>query len=221
MGIIAGIAAIIGAGISLYNVFASNVAQNQATAQSQDANALQYQTASLETGVQIDQTKSNISAYEDYLAAFPNYAELQKGNFEAEAKNQFNSLLGNFTAANESRAGVNVAAAASGRVGGSVGMIGAEAEQKTVQADDALKVYAGNDRVLGGTEGGLYQRAKDELWGNLDTTYKQYQGQLDIYKTSLGTLQQTKTLYDSAAQKATDLAAASRHAAETWWNPFD
>ena len=99
--------------------------------------------------------------------------------------------------------------------------LAADAANQTAQAEDTLKVYAGNDKVLGGAEGGMYQMAKNELWGNLDTTQKQYQSQLDIFKTSLGTLQQTKGLYDEAAQKATDLAAASAKAAKTWWNPFD
>jgi hypothetical protein len=235
MAIVGAIAGIIGAGIALYNVFASSSANAQATSYQQEANANNYaaqaagyQTQALQTEVQIDQTKSNISAYEDYLSAFPNYAELQKNSFETQAKSTFEGLLSNYEAAKESASAVDAASGASGRSGATMALFADKANVQAGKAETGLMDYAGTDKVLGGSAGGMYQQGKDELYHNLDTTQKQYQSQLDIYKTSLGTLQQSLDLtkknavdMQTAADRASRVAKAEQLAAATWWNPFD
>lgn len=198
-----GIGALIGLGFDLFG----STQDSQATAYQREAEALQYKTSALQTGIQIDQTKADISAYENYLAAFPNYADLTKSNFEAQSKQEFGSLMKNY-------AMQNVAAGATGRVGGSAGMVAESAKQD-------LTAFAGADMSLYGNDGGTYQQAKTEMLTSLDTTQKQYQSQLDIFKTSLPVLTETKALYESAAAKATDAAASAKRAADTWWNPFD
>lgn len=182
---------------------------NSAKARQLDAEsqALGYQTAALQTGVQIQQTTSDISAYENFLTAFPNYAELTKRNFEAESRNQFNTLLQNY-------AGQSVIAGETGRVGGSAGLVAAEAQSE-------LRDYAGTDEALGGEAMGRYGMGKSELDFNLTTQQNQATSQLGILKTSLGTLEETLGLYQNAQSSAESRAKQAEKAGKTWWNPFD
>ena len=103
-----GIGAIIGFGMDLWE------ANNDAKARilQAESDVLGYKTYILATGAEIDQTRANISAYEDFLAAFPNYQQLQKGQFEMQARNEFRQLRSAY-------AGANTVASATGRTGGS------------------------------------------------------------------------------------------------------
>lgn len=197
-----GIGAIVGFGMDLWE------ANNDAKARilQAESDVLGYKTNILATGAEIDQTKANISAYEDFLAAFPNYQQLQKGQFEMQARNEFRQLRENYTIQ-------NVAAGATGRVGGSAGLVAEEARQD-------LTAYAGGDMEIG-DDNGLYGMAKRELWNNLDTTERQYKNQLSVYQTSLGTLQETQGLYQNALGSAEKRLAGAQKAKRTWWNPFD
>lgn len=171
-----------------------------------ESDILSYKTNILATGAEIEQTRSNISAYEDFLAAFPNYEQLQKTQFEMQSRNEFRQLRENY-------AGQNVIAGTTGRVGGSAGMVAEEARLD-------LAAYAGGDLELG-DDGGMYGMAKRELYGNLKTTQKQYKNQLSVYQTSLGTLQETQGLYQQALGSAEGRLKGAQKAKRTWWNPFD
>lgn len=171
-----------------------------------ESDILSYKTNILSTGAEIEQTRSNISAYEDFLAAFPNYEQLQKTQFEMQSRNEFRQLRENY-------AGQNVMAGATGRVGGSAGLVAEEARLD-------LATYAGGDLEIG-DDSGMYGMAKRELYGNLETTQKQYKNQLSVYQTSLGTLQETQGLYQQALGSAENRLAGAQKAKRTWWNPFD
>ena len=206
-----GVGTAIGAGIGFIvdmgNWLGGNSAQANADVLQAKSDALNYKTSALQTGVQIEQTKSDISAYESFLAAFPNFKSLQKNSFEDQSRQEYRGLLANF-------AGGNAMAGATGRVGGSAGLVVEEARQE-------LADYAGTDLALGGDDGGRYQMAKTELWGNLDAQEKQANDQLGILKTSLGVLDETLGLYNQAYADATARVASEEKAARTWWNPFD
>lgn len=205
-----GIGTAIGAGIGaifdIGNWLSGQSAQDNADILQAKSDALNYKTSALSTQVSIDQTKSDISAYEDFLSAFPNYKDLQKNTFEAQSRNEFKGLLENFGS-------TNVAAGVTGRSGGSAGLVSSEYEKE-------LNDFAGIDKMLGG-EGGRYQMAKTELLGNLDTQEKQSKNQLEVLKTSLGTLDETLGLYNNAAASAEARVKSETKAAQTWWNPFD
>jgi len=208
--IMPGIGTAIGAGLgAIFDIgswLSGQSAQDNADILQAKSDALNYKTAALETGVAIEQAKSDISAYETFLSAFPNYADLQKNTFEASSRSEFKGLLENFGS-------TNVAAGVTGRSGGSAGLVSKEYEK---ELDD----YAGIDKTLGG-EGGRYQMAKTELLGNLTAEEKQATNQLGILKTSLGTLDETLGLYNEAAASAEARVKSETKAAKTWWNPFD
>lgn len=205
-----GIGTAIGAGVGALVGFVSDLwgGSNDAKARilQAESDVLGYKTNILATGAEIDQTKANISAYEDFLAAFPNYQQLQKGQFEMQARNEFRQLRSAY-------AGLNTVASATGRTGGSAALASGEARQD-------LAAYAGGDLEIG-DDGGLYGMAKKELWNNLDTTERQYKNQLSVYQTSLGTLQETQGLYQQALGSAENRLAGAQKAKRTWWNPFD
>lgn len=171
-----------------------------------ESDILSYKTNILATGAEIEQTRSNISAYEDFLAAFPNYEQLQKGQFEMQARNEFRQLRSAY-------AGANTVASATGRTGGSAALVSGEAKMD-------LAAYAGGDLEIG-DDNGMYGMAKRELHGNLETTQKQYKNQLSVYQTSLGTLQETQRLYQQALGSAEGRLKGAQKAERTWWNPFD
>lgn len=197
-----GIGAIVGFGMDLWE------ANNDAKARilQAESDILGYKTNILATGAEIEQTRANVSAYEDFLAAFPNYQQLQKGQFEMQARNEFRQLRSAY-------AGANTVASATGRTGGSAALVSGEAKMD-------LAAYAGDDLEIG-DDNGMYGMAKRELYGNLETTQKQYKNQLSVYQTSLGTLQETQGLYQNALGSAEKRLAGAQKAKRTWWNPFD
>jgi len=144
-------------------------------------------------------TEKTISAYESFLDAFPNYADLQKNTFEAQSRSEFKGLLNNYAMGN-ARAG------STGRAGGSAGLI--SAEDRAELAD-----YAGDDLVLGGGDGGRYQMARDETYNNLTMQEQQARDQLGIYQSTLGNINETLGLYEAALTDAqnrvTDLEGKS------------
>lgn len=199
--------AIAGFGLSLASTFggAGNSASSRILQGKSDK--LNAEIAVLETGVKIEQTKADISAYDSFLSAFPNYAELQRNTFEAQSKGEFRGLLNNFAMG-------NVGAGASGRAGGSFGMMVQEAQNDLID-------FAGADMQLGGGDGGRYQMAGSELNNNLTMQEQQARTQRDILGTSLGTLGEVKGLYEKAVGNANESIKDARHAKKTWWNPFD
>jgi len=209
--ILPGIGTAIGAGLGAIidtgNWLFGQSAQDNADILQAKSDALSYHTAALETGMSIQRTNSDISSYEIFLSAFSNYADLQKNTFEAQGRGEFKGLLENFGMGN-ARAG------ATGRVGGSAGLLSAEARFELVD-------YAGEDMNIKTDDGGRYQMAKTELLGNLTAEEKQATDQLGILKTTLGTLEETLGLYNNAAASAEARVQSETHAAETWWNPFD
>lgn len=166
-----------------------------------EATALEYSTKAKETGVSVEEAKSNISAYEAYLANYGNYADLQKSTFEAQSRNEFKQLLTNMGLQ-------DVSSGMTGRTGLSVEAAGTEAKAEVVD-------YAGADLSLDGGDG-RYGMAKSELWNNLDLEKKKAEGQLNIYKTSLGVLQENQKLYQGAAEDYTEKANASGW--DRFWN---
>lgn len=206
-----GVGTAIGAGlgfiVDMGNWLGGSSAEASAAALQAKSDAVNYKTQALQTETQIDQTKSDISQYESFLARLPNYQALQKNTFEAQSRQEFKGLLNNF-------AMTNVAAGASGRVGGSLGLVSEEARFE-------LADYAGGDLALGGDDGGRYEMAKTELWGELDAQESQARDQLGILKTSLPRLDEALGLYNQAASDATARAKKEERAAETWLNPFD
>lgn len=186
-------------------VFASGN-EHEAKAIQAGAEALDYRTRKLQTGLQVKQAKSDVSAYESFLAAFPGYAELQKDTFEAQSRSEFRGLLENFGSG-------NAIGGATGRAGGSFGLAVADAGRE-------LADFAGSDLALGGVAGGRYQLGKDDLADNLAGQERQARGQLDILKSSIGVLEETLGIYDKAEASAEKTARKEKSAA-TWWNPFD
>lgn len=185
--------ALIGGGLGLVSDIWGAALGTDADKLQNEATALEYSTKAKETGVSIEETKSNISAYESYLANYGNYEDLQKSNFEAQSRQEFKQLITNMGLQ-------DVASGASGRTGLSVEGVGSEAKAEAVD-------YAGTDLSLAGGDG-RYGMAKSELWNNLDLEQKKSESQLQIYKTSLGVLQENQKLYQDAAdtytQKAND-----------------
>ncbi|MBU1081615.1 MAG: hypothetical protein KKB59_14120 [Spirochaetes bacterium] len=190
--ILPGIGTAIGAGLGLLFDFvnwgSAQANEDAADALSAKSDALSYHTAALETSVAIEQANSNISAYESFLSAFPNYAELTKNSYEAQSRNEFRGLLNNYAMG-------NVAAGASGRVGGSAGLLTAEAQSELVD-------YAGADMELGGGDGGRYEMARTELYGNLTAEEEQARSQLEVLRSSLSMLDETLELYTTAEADA-------------------
>jgi hypothetical protein len=189
--------AVIGFGLDLWG----SKGQAEADLLQAKSDALNYRTAALQTGVQIDQAKSDISAYETFLSAFPNYADLEKNKFEASSRQEFRSLMENYGMG-------NVAAGRSGRVGGSFGLVVGEAKKELVD-------FSGEDLALGGDDGGRYQMARTELFGNLTSQENQAKGQLDILRSSLSVLDETLGLYNQAEQDAQARVNQEQKAAST------
>lgn len=144
----------------------------------------QLETQKLELGVQKTQTASDISAYDSFLSAFPNYADLQKNTFEAQSRQEFRGLLNNY-AIN------NVQAGATGRVGGSAGLVAQEAQNELID-------FSGSDMELGGGDGGRYQMGRSELYGNLTAQQTQAETQRGILATSLTTLAGIETIINGS-----------------------
>lgn len=205
-GIGTAIGAGVGAFVGLFTDLWGGKNDAQARILQAESDILSYKTNILATGAEIEQTRSNISAYEDFLAAFPNYEQLQKGQFEMQARNEFRQLRSAY-------AGSNTVASATGRTGGSAALVSGEAKMD-------LAAYAGGDLEIG-DDNGMYGMAKRELYGNLETTQKQYKNQLSVYQTSLGTLQETQGLYQQALGSAEGRLKGAKKAKRTWWNPFD
>jgi len=213
----AGVGALIGLGLDLWG----SSTQAETDLLQANSDVLSYETQSLALDTQINaannditQAKSDISAYEQFLAAFPNAANLQKNSFEAQSRNEYKGLLSNYAMG-------NAYAGASGRVGGSAGLVTAEDQAELVD-------YSGADMALGGGDGGRYQMSRDELYNNLTMQEEQARTQLGVYQTSLSTLQdnvsiltETQDLYDTAATSAATRVTQETKAVETWWNPFD
>lgn len=153
-----------------------------------ESDILGYKTILEGLDTEVAGTQQNISAYEDFLAAFPNYADLQRGLFEADARAQFRGLRENFAIK-------NVDAGATGRVGGSAGLIAEEARGD-------LAAYAGEDLDIATADGAIYDMSKSELWNNLDITERQYRGQMGVLQTSLSNLEDTIGLYQQALASA-------------------
>jgi hypothetical protein len=203
----AGIGGAIGAGVGFVtDLFGGG---NKASARIIQARSdkLNAETAVLETGIRIQQTEADISAYDAFISAFPNYADLQKNTFEAQSRGEFRSLMNNFAMG-------NVSSGATGRTGGSFGMVAQEAQNELID-------FTGEDMKLGGGDGGRYQMAGTELNFNLTNQEKQAKTQREILNTSLGTLGEMKDLYEHAAKTAGKDLKKAKHAKKTWWNPFD
>lgn len=189
-----GIGTLIGAGLGFVVDFGSwlsaSANEKEADTIQAESDILGYQTSILQTKAQIDETKANISAYESFLSYFPNYKDLQKNTFEAQSRQEFKSLMNNF-------AMTNVAAGERGHVGGSAALFADEAKAEVVD-------YAGADMALGGGDGGRYEMAQTELVGSLDSQQLQAENQLGVLRSSLGYLNDTVDLYDTALQSAKD-----------------
>ncbi|HOX32048.1 MAG TPA: hypothetical protein PLB91_06935 [Spirochaetales bacterium] len=149
---------------------------------------MSLESAAEETGLKLEEAKSNIAIYEAFLQNFANTERTQKDNFESKAKADYSALVENMGLA-------DVAAAASGRSGSSVQAIGNQAREKVAE-------YAGADLSLGGKDGGLYELNKTELENDLASQRTQAEGQLDVLKRSVPVLEKTMKQYQKAAKKA-------------------
>jgi hypothetical protein len=149
------------------------------------ATKLSYQAAADSIGGQILQTTSDISSYEEYLAALPKQQAIQSQQFESQARDEFSSLLGNLGM-------TDVAAGASDRSGLSASAVASEALGK-------VSDYAGGDLALGGPAKGLYEFSKDELATEQSMQTNQTTRQLDVYKQTLPVLEANKAKYEDLA----------------------
>lgn len=131
-------------------------------------------------GVSIQETESNISAYESFLARYPEYAQFEEEKFKTEGEAEYRQLMENYGM-------INVLAGATGRTGAgtSFGAVGK-------QAMEGVQRFVGEDMSLDAT-GGLYGMGYKELMGNLQLEQETATRQLDIYRTSLDTLFESKT----------------------------
>jgi len=133
-------------------------------------------------------TEGAITGYEQFLEAFPNYAEGQKSQYEADARKEFKGLLNNYAMG-------NAWAGATGRVGGSAGLLSAEDQFELVD-------YSGEDMNIKTDDGGRYQMFRDELYNNLTSQEQYAQTQLSVYQTTLPAINETLGLYETALTDA-------------------
>jgi hypothetical protein len=184
-----GIGTLIGGGIGLltdiFSGASASKAQKEAQKLERKAKAAEYRTRAAETGIQIAQTTSDISAYESFLSDLPVEQEVKRQQYEANARTQFKGLLSNMGLA-------DVAVGVVGRSGASAQAIGTEAETE-------LQAYTGADQQLGGGDGGLYELEKTSLENDLEAEQMKYENQLDVYRTTLTTLQSNKVEYEKLA----------------------
>ena len=185
----------IGFGIDLLNYVTGTANENKADALDNESLLIQAKSdvTTLNTNVglaktNILSTEKTISAYESFLDAFPNYADLQKSSFEAQSRGEFKGLLNNYAMGN-ARAG------ATGRTGGSAGLLSAEDQSELVD-------YAGEDMNISTDDGGRYQMARDETYNNLTLQEQQARDQLGIYQSTLGNINDTLGMYETALTDA-------------------
>ncbi len=141
--------------------------------------ALELKQQAGQLGVSILETESDISAYESFLARYPEYARFEEEKFKAEGEAEYRQLMENYGM-------INVLAGATGRAGAgtSFGEVGK-------QATEDVQRFAGEDMTLDKT-GGLYGMGYQELMGNLQLEQEAATRQLDIYRTSLDTLLESR-----------------------------
>jgi hypothetical protein len=133
--------------------------------------------------VQRQETGSNISAYEGFLERFPGYAQLEQDKFQAAGESQFRGLMENYGLSN-----VMAGATGGGGAGTSAGALGARARGDAVG-------FAGEDLSLAGGDG-MYGRGFEELTTNLQVEEQTARQQLDIYRSSLETIEGTEDIYE-------------------------
>lgn len=155
------------------------------------ATKLEYQAQAEALGGQILQTKSDITSYEEFLAALPNQQALRTAEFEAASREEFSGLLNTLGMQ-------DAAAGASDRSGLSVSAVAGEALGK-------LTAYAGADQTLGGEDGGIYSRRSTQLANEQAMEKNQATRQLDVFKQALPTLEKNQAKYEKmAGQVRTD-----------------
>lgn len=156
-----------------------------------DIAGLTAQLGTTQTG--IAETRFGISSMELALERYPAYAALEQSKFEASGEQTYRELMGNYGT-------INALAGATGRVaaGSSVAAVGQEARSDVAG-------FVGEDLTFD-TEGGMYGAGWSELLKNLEAERLSYEGQLDVYKTSLDTLLETETtLEETLTESETQL----------------
>jgi len=154
-----------------------------------ESQIIDWETSLGVTKTQIAETEFGISTMELALERFPGYAALEQEKVETAGKQQYQELMQNFGM-------MNVLAGATGRVGTGTSMqtVGAEARQNVAE-------FVGEDLAFD-TEGGLYGMTWAELLKNLEAERQSYEGQLDVYQTSLDQLLETEETLTEAISEA-------------------
>lgn len=180
-----GVGTAIGAGLGLLTDIWTGLSSSRTE---KKAMKLNYQAQADALGGQVLQTKSDITSYEEYLAALPNQQALQKSEFETQAREEYYGLLNNLGM-------LDVAAGASDRSGLSASAVANEALGK-------LSDYAGGDLTLGeDAAGGTYSLSKTQLVNEQTMEKNQATRQLDVYKQSLPILEANQAKYTKLASK--------------------
>ncbi len=117
------------------------------------------------------EAEANIGAYQDFLAAFPDYQRTQIETAESAGSQQLKQLMSNL-------GNINVAAGATGQVGR-----GTSASLLAQGAREEVTGFAGEDMALGGAEGS-YERELGLLKRNLSAERTQAEAQLDVWETT-------------------------------------
>jgi len=188
--------ALLGLGVSLISWLTGKKQQEEAAElqREQDILGLEATIADWETQlaggeVGIAEAEFGINIMELALERFPEYAAFEKSKLQAAGEQEYRALMENF-------ANLNVLAGATGRGGPDTAM-GVLAGR----ARSDIETFVGEDLTFD-VEGGLYGQAWSQLTQNLEAERLTYEGQLDVYETSLNALVESQEILEAAVTVA-------------------
>ena len=166
----------------------------------------QLENQILQTGLAIDQTEANISAFDQALTRWQSEFDLSLEAFQQEGEAAYNELYQNWQ-------GTELVMAASGRVGGSAALVAAQREAQ-------LEAFAGADLKLN-ADGGTYGASLGSFYLDAFAGLTELQENRAIAVDSLGIYEDSLAAYEVqlAGQRSVvlDYMADDYNKSEGFW----